>query len=137
MEADCASRALGGKAAESAILPIVRPIRDAAELEELRQAAEADDHRVIGATHIVRKHGRVVGYGSLGGFPVLNCWLDSVRVNARDTLHVLSVAEALLASAGHSHVLLPCDPGSPLKPYVERLGFVPVGQCVMHIKQLA
>lgn len=118
------------------LLPVVRPLRDAGELSELLALAAADQHRVLGATHIARKGGRIVGYGSLGGLPVLNCWLDSVRVNARDTVHVLSVAEALLAAAGHTHVLLPCDPRSPLKPYLERLGFEPLGQCVMHMKPL-
>jgi hypothetical protein len=118
------------------LLPLLRPLNTPEQLALLQEVAAQDNHTVVGATHLVWKDGQIAGYGSLGGIPVLNVWLDSRKVHARESLVLLNAAEAILANAGVRGVLMPCAENSPFKPYMQKLGYAELGETVMHIKQI-
>ena len=113
-----------------------RPIRSAAALHDLVEAAKQDDHVVIAPTHIGTKHDQVVGYMSLGGAPMLHVWLASDRVHAGEAVRLLETAEAMLADKHTGLVVVPCAAESPFTPYMERLGYHKLGTTVLWAKQI-
>lgn len=113
----------------------LRPLRSSEELTRLSEAAAADNHTVLAATHLVIKEGAIVGYASLGGIPIMNVWVDSKQVRAVDTLSMMAAAEAVLAERWQA-VVVPCMPTSPLKPYMAKLGYAEIGESVLHLKKL-
>ena len=112
------------------------PLRDGSRLKELSEAAAADNHVVLGPTHLVVRGDKIVGYGSLGGLVTLHVWLDSKSVHAGDSVRMLETAEALLADKGAGAVLMPCAENSPFAPHMERLGFKKLGATVLWIKAI-
>lgn len=113
----------------------VRPIREE-DVRPLVAAAAADGHMVIAPTDVIRRGGEVVGYGSLGGAPMVHVWLDSKRVRARETLMLLQYAEATLARQGARQVVMPCWANSPLAPYMAKLGYMKLGETTLYLKDL-
>jgi hypothetical protein len=107
-----------------------------AELETLIAVAAEDGHSVVGATHLLTKNGKITGYASLGGIPLMNVWLDSKQMGALDSMLLLRDAEAILADRGHHQYLMPCTVESPFNPHMERLGFKRLGPTMMHLKKL-
>ena len=108
-------------------LPTVRPIRSNTDLHNVVEAAQADQHRVICATHLVEKSGGVVGYASIGGATPMLVWLDRAKVQARDSLYLLNLAENLAANAGVRQLIVPCQTDSPFHPFMEKFGYQNAG----------
>ena len=109
-------------------LPTLRPLRTNADFHALHEAAAADQHRVIAPTHLVEKSGGVVGYCSLGGATPMLVWLDSQKVQARDSLYLLNMAENLAANAGVRQLMVPCQTDSPFHPFMEKFGYIAAGK---------
>lgn len=110
------------------------PLRTMEELAAVLEAAREDHHAVLGATHLVRKAGEVVGY--LGVLPMFNVWLHSDRMSARDSFTVIREMERLGRLAGHGLICVPCAESSPFRPYMERLGYQCLGQSTLNLKKL-
>ena len=110
-----------------AFLPTLRPLRSNADYHAVHAAAEADQHRVIAATHMVEKKGAVVGYCSLGAATPLLVWLDTKQVQARDSLYLLNMAENVAANAGVRQLMVPCQTTSPFHPHMEKFGYQNAG----------
>lgn len=108
----------------------------AAVMEELAAAAAADQHVVLGPTHVVLKGGRVVGYASVAGMPTMHVWMDRQHTNALDSVRMLEHVEVAMRERGIRHVLLPCAEESPFTPHLERLGFRRLGPTVLYIKEV-
>jgi hypothetical protein len=118
-------------------LPTVRPMRTNADFHALHEAAAADNHRVIAATHMVEKDNAVVGYCSLGAATPMLVWLDAKKVRARDSLYLLNMAENLAANAGTRTLLVPCQTDSPFHPFMEKFGYQNAGKPFdLFLKQL-
>ncbi len=117
-------------------LPTIRPLRTNDELNELIKLANADEHLVVDASHLVQKDGQTIGYLSLGKSVMVNVWMDTKKVTASDSLHILNSMEAMLADKGASHYLMPCTPTSPYAKVMDKLGFKSLGDCIMHVKAL-
>jgi len=105
----------------------IEPIAGPDELRDLLLAAASDNHVVIGASHVIRKDGELVGYASIGSVPMVNVWLDSKRVKALDSLRLLRAGEVLARDLGVRQYLMPCAHTSPFFPHMERLGFKRLG----------
>jgi hypothetical protein len=116
--------------------PWLRPLAGPADLERLAAAARADNHIVVGPSHVIDRGGEVVGYASLGVVPMLHTWVATGKVGPRESLGLLNCGEMLLANLGHRHVILPCAETSPFWPHIERLGYVKLGVTTLNIKQL-
>jgi len=109
-------------------LPTLRPLRTNADYHAVHVAAEADQHRVIAATHMVEKHGQVVGYCSLGAATPMLVWLDTKQVQARDSLYLLNMAENIAANAGVRQLMVPCQTDSPFHAHMEKFGYQNAGK---------
>ena len=116
--------------------PVVRPLSNQAELEELQAAADRDKHQVLFPTHIVRKAGEIVGYASVCAAPIMFVWLDSKRVKTRETLMLLALGENLARAKGVQILLMPCAEDSPFSPLMTGMGFEIVGKTVLYAKKM-
>jgi len=108
-------------------MPWLRQIQSEHEMALLMEAARADGHGVISATHLVQKDGELVGYASIGAVPLLFTWLHTKKVRARETLGLLNTVEAVAAGKGARLVCMPCEESSPLFKYMESFGCTPAG----------
>jgi len=98
------------------------PISDGLDAR-VRAAAAADGHGCIHPTHAVLRGDEVVGYASLGRVRLFFTWLDSRKLSGPESHRAWRQCEEILAAAGSGPVCLPCTAGSPLRPFVERLGY--------------
>lgn len=114
--------------------PRLKPISSREELEALERAAAADNHSVLAPTHLVVRGGDIVGYASIGGIPILNVWVDSQRVKARESAYLLNAAENVAAATGVRRILLPCSQESPFHPLIEKLGYTRLGVTSLNVK---
>lgn len=118
------------------LLPQVRAIRTEAELAAVRAAAAADAHGVVAATHLVTKGGEVVGYGSIGGLMLLNVWVATGQVRARESAYLLNLAENIARDRGAKGICVPCSPASPFSGYMAGMGYTELGLAKWHVKGL-
>ena len=117
--------------------PSLRRLRTPEQLAALQAAAASDNHAVVHPTHVITRNGEVVGYASiLAPVALVNVWLHSQKVHARDSLHLLKVGETLAAETGASAVLFPCSVDSPFIGHMERLGFERLGASTLNLKLL-
>lgn len=114
----------------------LRQIRTKDELQRLVEAAKADDHRVVLATHVVEKDGKIVGYGSINGAPLVNLWLDSKAVSPADTARLFRRLTDGLSFQGARHMLMPCAENSPFAPMMGGMGFERLGPTTLYLKGL-
>lgn len=114
----------------------IRPPRDEKDFERLIQAAKADDHEVIAATDLVWRGKELVGYGSLGGIPMLHVWVARGKVRARESLMLLQYAENVMFRSGSRQVIMPCWDQSPFAPFMEKLGYQKLGTTTLYWKGL-
>lgn len=113
---------------------MVRPLSSKEDAQKLILLAREDEHTVLFPTHLVTKHGEIVGYGSINAMPMVNVWLHSHKVKARDSLHLLNIAENIAANAGLKQFVMPCSQHSPFFPHMEKLGFKRLGFAELNIK---
>ncbi|CAK0765725.1 conserved hypothetical protein [Gammaproteobacteria bacterium] len=112
------------------------PIR-ASEFEALQRAAAADNHTVVGATHIIKRGSEIVGYGGISSLACLHVWVDSKRVRARESLDLLNLGENLAAGlTGQKTLLVPCANNSPFRPLLPRLGYGFLGESGFFVRDV-
>jgi hypothetical protein len=118
------------------MLPLVRRITTAAELQAVTAAAQADNHAVLAPTHAVYgAEGRVVGYVSILALPMVHIWTDSKACSARDSLQLAQI-DAIVSDRGAAEYLIPCSETSPYFPLMERFGFERVGRVILYRKRI-
>lgn len=115
---------------------ILSTIQSADEIQRLVTAAAEDDHIVVAPTHIVIKNDEIVGYASLGAIRMVNVWVHSKKVNKFESVRLLNEAENILRAGGAGVVCMPCAEHSPFRPYMQRLGYTPLGQAAYCLKNL-
>jgi hypothetical protein len=103
-----------------------------AEEPALRAAAARDGHRVIAATHVLKRGDEVVGYASLGRQQLFFAWLDSRKLSVFESFRAWHQAEQLAAGKG---LCLAVSPDSPFIPFVERMGYERLGPAVLFLKR--
>ena len=128
-----------GRHAAVRYIPWIRPIR-AEDLAALKAAAAADQHQVILPTHVIvtNSEGKeeIVGYLSFQSVCLINTWVDSRRLRARESVHLLNTAENLAALNGAKLLLTPCAGQSPFRPYMAGLGYQFAGDTGMFLKPI-
>ena len=118
-------------------MPILVPLRNPADLVELKAAAAADAHEVICPTHIVRKSGELVGYFSILAAPTAYVWLDSKRVRPRDSFSLLNTATNIAIGIGNPDFLVVgCDSGSPFASLMPSMGYVHTMNTHLYVKKV-
>lgn len=106
-------------------------------LEELCAAAQADNgHGVIAPSQVIEKNGEIAGFLSIGNVPTMLMWLDSKKINVRDSINVMQFAENWVHAGGGRSILIPCMDNSPLRPYIESAGYSKVCSATLFIKPL-
>lgn len=116
-------------------LPTIRPLKQE-EYEPLKEVAKADNHQLLFPTHIVRGDSGILGYASVCATPILNLWLDSKRVGAREGILVLNTIEQGLRMAGREAIVAPCAQESPFYQHIEKLGYECLGHTTLNLKKL-
>lgn len=113
----------------------VRPLGNAETRAELERVAAADNHSVILPTHVVTKQGTIAGYASVLPVTLLNVWVDSRTVRARESLELLNFGENLAVNlCGPRPLLTPCAEISPFYGLMEKLGYARLGPTTLHVK---
>ena len=104
----------------------LKPLKTNEELMELIELAQADNHTVVGATHLLIKHNEIVGYMSIGGITHVHNWFHSDKCTASDSMIAISQAEAVMANSGVLQYYVACEDTSPFFSKMEKLGFTPM-----------
>lgn len=98
-----------------------------AVMGDLIAAAQADQHMVLNPTHVMLKGGKIVGYLSLNGLPMVHCWFDSQNKHALDSLKMMEHGVTAFRERGVRDFTVACADNSPFSPHMERLGFKKLG----------
>lgn len=95
-----------------------------ADLQHLEECAKLDGHAVIAPSYVVLKGEQTVGY--IGVLPTVTAWLDTQRVQVRDSLVVQNFWEnQLRANFPNMPVIgVACTQESPFFKYLPRVGYV-------------
>lgn len=99
----------------------------------LRMAAD-HGHRPISVTHLVLKHGDIIGCFNVA--ETVYWWMDSHRANARDSILARRELEKLLEMHGFVRYIILVQETSPYFPRMEKLGYHYLGPAHAYEKQL-
>lgn len=103
--------------------------------EAMLRAAEADNHDCRMDNYVVVKEGQIIGSVGLPVLPTVSIWLDSSKVQARDSLELSNMVRGAMGAFGHNLYCVPCEKKSPLYPYLEKVGYVKGNECTMFLSQ--
>lgn len=115
--------------------PIIQPAKEG-DLEELHKIALNDNHSVVLPSHVVRKGSQIIGSISVAQVPMVLVYMNTERSVAIDSYCVSNFFENLLAAHGHKTVCVPCHVKSPLRPYMESIGYKAYGTHDIMIKDI-
>lgn len=116
---------------------ILTPLRTPEHYKSVATAAAADHgHAVLAPTHCLVRDGRIIGYTSIMGMPMVHIWMDTKSATARDSVGGLAQIEAVLRDRGVGDYYMPCQETSPFFPLMQKAGFEPIGTCVLFRKKL-
>src|SRR5262245_39589183 len=121
---------------EGFALPHLQRVQDKHEILALQEVADVDGHGVIAPSHLVMKGKDIVGYASIAQVPMVFCWVDSKRVRARESFHLLNTVEQVAGAIGNAAICLPCTEASPFRPYMAGLGYDQFGEAGFFLKRL-
>lgn len=109
------------------------PLQDLDELRQLEDHAAEDNHIVIGASHVFRKEGEIVGYCSVGH--TIHWWMHTAKCGARDSISAITQMEAILRDRGIQEYHMLCATESPYTQYLEKIGFEKLGTTTVYRKK--
>lgn len=107
-------------------VPLVRKIKDQAELDAVLAAAKADNDGCVLPTHVVIKNGEIVGCASLAVLPVMMIWNHTTKINPRDSIQLKHTYDAIMEEKGTKQYAILCNKNSPYNASMKQLGFKPV-----------
>ncbi len=117
-------------------LPILRPLRGAADLQALQAAAAEDGHMVVTPDYVVEKRGQIVGSIGLNSLPLMRVWFHTEQVRPRDTVLLVNAVENLCRLQGMKHLAALVRANSPFAPVAERLGYQHLSDVQFKLKLL-
>lgn len=121
-------------------LPVMRPVRDEADLKRLVTAAAQDNHLVLAPTWVIEKGGELAGYIGLNSVPTFQGWFHTAHVGPRDSALIFNQLENLcrmkLGTHGWDQLLLLLPTTSPFRPVMERFGYRHLADAGMWLKGL-
>lgn len=106
--------------------PLIRAAK-VVDLAELEVLAGEDAHCVVQPSHIVERKGKMVGALSIGTVPMVLVYMNTKRSDHVDSFCVNNFIENMVSNHGSLSVCVPCHVKSPLRPFMERVGYVARG----------
>jgi arginine/ornithine N-succinyltransferase beta subunit len=109
----------------------LRPIEDA-DFEELMRLAKKDDHaNVPFPTHVIVRTDEIAGGVSIGGTCFVSPFL-STKMLGRDVKAAIADMHRVAREAGYEDALVSMGRESPMYKYRKRLGFMELGESLLH-----
>jgi hypothetical protein len=113
---------------------------DATNIEYAKKAAQEDNHHIIGGSHLILKHGEVVGYLGIATIPTVTMWLHTQKTKVRDALAVINFVDNTIADRflpnGKGVYFMPMSGESPFNNKIELVGFEKTNYNNVFIKAL-
>ena len=113
----------------------VRPCR-AEDWEALVTAAAAEQHSPLNPTHVIERHGEIVGCFGCSSLPLYRLWFHSKEVKAADSLRLLFMIENHYRMAGVQTLGTIINTSSPFYPVASRGGYLESGGDRLFLKDL-
>lgn len=121
-------------------LPKLKPIRTQEELASVHAAAELNGHGLLAPTHVVLKDNVIAGAFSLGGAMLVTMWLDSNRLQARNSFSLINTVEMITAEMmrqrGHPAGAVLVEKSSPFYGVMSGMGYQERGEFVLFTKEI-
>lgn len=114
----------------------VRPYRPEQDEQALAAAARADQHCPLNPTHVIERHGQIVGYFGCSSLPLYRLWFHSQELKAADSLRLLFMIENHYRMAGVETLGTIIHTGSPFYPVATRGGYLESGGDRLFLKDL-
>lgn len=115
------------------MFPKFRLIESPDESARVLAAARADNDCLVHPSHLLERHGEIVGAASLGVVPLVMVWNHSQRITARDSLHLKLVYDSIMETKGHQNYLIACNKQSPYHAHMKRLDFKPIWETELFV----
>ena len=91
----------------------IRPIQSEQERLKIYEASKEDGNRhPLFPTHVVTKHGEVVGAFCTWS-PTVYWWMHTEKVGIRESVSIFQAMDTLMAEDNPGGYVLPCEPESP------------------------
>ena len=120
----------------SDMLPVLRPLRDKNDLEQLVKAAAADNHLVLAPSFAIEKGGEIAGYIGLNSCAFFQGWFSTKLINARDSALIFNQVENFCRLDRQNQLLLALPRTSPFDEIMERFGYRHLADAGLHHKTL-
>jgi hypothetical protein len=121
-------------------LPRLKAIRTREELESVHGAAELDGHGLLAPTHVVLKDNVIAGAFSIGGAMLVTMWLDSERLQARQSFSLINTVENITAETmrlrGQPAGAVLVEKSSPFYAVMGGMGYQERGEFVLFTKEV-
>lgn len=113
------------------------PITDALSAAIEAQMAE-DGHSLPGgpATHALVSATGIYGAFSVRDLPVVWLWVDTRTGEPLASWRAWREVERVTKGLGCPRIVLPIEPSSPFYPFIQRMGFIPIGPCELFFKSI-
>ena len=102
----------------------VRPYHPEHDATALEAAAAADAHGPLNPTHMIERHGEIIGYFGVNSLPLFRLWFHSGKMKAGDSTRLLFMMENHYRMAGVDVLGVIINTASPFYPVAARGGYV-------------
>lgn len=106
--------------------PLIRTAKEE-DLKELQELASEDDHSVILPSHIIQRGNQIIGSLSLATVPMFLVYMSLKRASVVDSFCTNIFMQKAAKEHGDKVICVPCHVKSPLRPYMEKVGYSSFG----------
>jgi hypothetical protein len=103
--------------------PTIRLIQTLEHEKQVLQSAKEDNHSNMYPTHVIERHGEIIGASSIARVPLLLVWHHSKKVSAKDSMHLKLVYDSIMETKGFPRYFIACDETSPYNSHMIKLGY--------------
>jgi len=97
------------------------------DMPELERLASEDGHSVILPSHVVERGGQIIGALSMATVPMFLVYMSLKHATRIDSFCTNVFMQTAAKDHGDKVICVPCHVKSPLRPYMERVGYSPYG----------
>jgi len=112
------------------------PIRTAEEFEALKEAAIAEEHLPLWASHYMRRGNTITGFAGIESVPFVHLWSSVKHMAAADSFSMLNSIENLLRMRNHRGMIIPAHETSTFTNQLGKAGYKNLFQTNIHFKAL-
>ena len=106
--------------------PTIRLIQTLEHEKQVLQSAKEDNHSNMYPTHVIERHGEIIGASSIARVPLLLLWNHTEKVSARDSMHLKRVYDSIMETKGFPKYFIACNENSPYNSYMKKFGYNPI-----------